>query len=48
MFQIFQEENKSKESNNKILITKYKRQLEEANNQILLLNAEITKLQKKM
>ena len=45
MFQKFQEENKSKESNNKILINKYKRQLDEANNQILLLNAEITKLQ---
>ena len=45
MFQKFQEENKSKESNNKILIDKYKRQLDEANNQILLLNAEITKLQ---
>ena len=45
MFQKFQEENKSKDSNNKILIEKYKRQLDEANNQILLLNAEITKLQ---
>ena len=45
MFQKFQEENKSKEANNKILIDKYKRQLDEANNQILFLNSEITKLQ---
>ena len=42
MFQKFQEENKSKEANNKILIDKYKRQLDEANNQILFLNSEIT------
>ena len=45
MFQKFQLENKSKESNNKILIDKYKRELDEANNQILLLNSQITKLQ---
>ena len=44
-FQKFYEENKSKENNNKILIEKYKRQLDEANNQILMLNNEITKLQ---
>ena len=44
-FQKFYEENKSKENNNKIIIEKYKRQLDEANNQILILNNEITKLQ---
>ena len=40
MFQKFQEENKIKESNNKILIAKNKRQLDETNNQLLLLKAE--------
>ena len=44
-FQKFYEENKSKENNSKILIEKYKRQLDEANNKILMLNNEITKLQ---
>jgi centromere protein J len=44
-FQKFYEENKIKENNNKILIEKYKRQLDEANYQILKLNGEITKLQ---
>ena len=45
LFQKFQEENIKRENNNKILIEKYKRQLDEANFKILKLNGEITKLQ---
>ena len=46
-FEKFQEDSKKKESNNKLIIERYKNQIEEANNKILELNGLLSRLQPK-
>ena len=44
-FNKFQEDSKKKENNNRIIIERYKSQIEEANNKILELNGILNRLQ---
>ena len=46
-FNKFQEDSKRKDNNNKMIIEKYKNQIEEANNKILELNGILSRLQPK-